>query len=341
MAGTGRDQSGGAAPQQRRARRPWGSPPLAVQAASQRDRRGPPLIAGWWLGLLAITGCTSAFQPMGPAVREPAINDGCIVTADGYPLPLRAWVPEGPVHAVLLALHGFNDYSAAYATVGPVFARHGILTYAYDQRGFGATRQPGIWPGGATLVADLETVAGLLRRRHQDLPFYLLGESMGGAVVMTALARDLAPGSPLTEVKGAVLVAPAVWGRKTMAPVPRLALWLTNALVPGIAMTAPRELNIRPSDNIEMLRLYSRDPLVIKATRVDTMNGLVELMGEALAAAPHFSVPALIQYGSHEQILPRPAVERMLASLPQPKNVASPMLPTPLEIVMLVRLVQS
>jgi len=86
--------------------------------------------------------------------------------------------------------------------------------------------------------------------------------------------------------------------------------------VPGIAMTAPRELNIRPSDNIEMLRAFGRDPLAIKATRVDAMNGLVELMGEALAAAPRFTVPALILYGSHEQILPRPAVERMLASLP-------------------------
>ena len=218
--------------------------------------------------------------------------------------------------AVLLALHGFNDYAKAYAGAGPIFARHGILTYAYDQRGFGATERPGIWPGTATLIADLETVTGLLLSRHPGVPLYLLGESMGGAVVMTALASPVPPGSPLARVTGAVLVAPAVWGRETMAWLPGLALAVTNTLVPGISLTAPRELHIRPSDNDEMLRAFGRDPLVTKATRVDAMNGLVDLMSEALASAPRFRRPALVLYGVHDQILPSAAIERMLSSLP-------------------------
>ena len=45
-------------------------------------------------------------------------------------------------------------------------------------------------------------------------------------------------------------------------------------------------LHILPSDNIPMLREFSRDPLVIKETRVDTIKGLVLLMSEALEAAP-------------------------------------------------------
>ncbi len=253
---------------------------------------------------------------MGPARQAPALIDGFAIAADGYFLPLRLWRPEGPARAVIVALHGFNDYSNAFATAGPAFAADGIVTYAYDQRGFGATLRRGIWPGSPTMVADLVTVAALVQERHPGLPLYLLGESMGGAVVMTALTLPRPPGSPLAAVAGAVLVAPAVWGRETMALMPRAALWLTNALVPGIAMTAPRELNIRPSDNVEMMKALSRDPLVIKATRVDTINGLVELMGEALAAAPRFETPALVLYGAHEQVLPGAAVRRVLATLP-------------------------
>ena len=290
--------------------------PRSRSSGGAPRRFGVPLGAGWWLSVLAIAGCSATLQPMGLPITTPAIHeDAYVVTADGYRLPLRVWRPPGPVVAVLLAVHGFNDYSNAYASVGPILARHGILTYAYDQRGFGATHNPGIWPGSATLIADFDVVAGLVQRRHPDIPFHVLGESMGGAVVLTALARDLPPEAPLARVRGAVLVAPAVWGRATMAFLPRVALWLTNALVPGIAMTAPRELNIRPSDNVEMLRAYARDPLVIKATRVDAMNGLVELMGEAQASAPRLRIPALILYGANEQILPWPAINRMLENL--------------------------
>lgn len=284
--------------------------------------RRPPRMLGWWLGVLALTGCASSFQPMGPAVGVPTLNDGAVVTADGYRLPVRSWRPEGPARVVLVALHGFNDYSNAYANVGPVLARYGILTYAYDQRGFGATRRPGVWPGTETLIADLETVAGVVAARHPGVPLYVLGESMGGAVVMTAFGRPLTKDSALGAVRGAVLVAPAVWGRETMAPVPRIALWLTNAMMPGMALTAPAQLNIRPSDNTEMLRAFARDPLAIKATRVDAMNGLVELMGQALAAVPNLGVPSLVLYGAHERILPKGAVGRALSSLGPDHRIA-------------------
>ena len=83
-----------------------------------------------------------------------------------------------------------------------------------------------------------------------------------------------------------MLVAPAVWGRVTMSVLERVSLWAGDALFPGLELTG-RGLNITPSDNVPMLRALSRDPLVIKATRVDTVKGLVDLMDLALASASH------------------------------------------------------
>ncbi|MEI8394763.1 MAG: alpha/beta fold hydrolase [Rhodospirillaceae bacterium] len=275
---------------------------------------------GFWFSLLAVSGCVGTLQlgglPINTPVMVPEAVPGAVIAADGYRLPLRLWSPDGPIRVLLLALHGFNDYSNAFAGIGPVLASRGILTCAYDQRGFGTTLNQGVWPGGATLRSDMETVAGLLQKRYPGVPMYLLGESMGGAVIMSALGGAVRPDSPLAAIKGAVLVAPAIWGRETMAAAPRIALWLANSLVPGLTLTTPRELKIHPSDNVEMLRAYSRDPLVIKATRVDSMNGLVELMGEALAAAPRFKTPALVMYGQHEEVLPKPAVLSLLERLP-------------------------
>ena len=103
-----------------------------------------------------------------------------------------------------------------------------------------------------------------------------------------------------------------MWGRATMELLPRLALWAGVRLMPGLTLTG-RGLKIKPSDNIEMLRALSRDPLVIKATRVDTIYGLVDLMDAALASAPLLDAPMLVMYGAKDEIVPQAPIRRFVA----------------------------
>ena len=243
----------------------------------------------------------------------PRFTDRAFVTADSRVLPLREWLPHGKVEAVILALHGFNDYSNAFAGPGKAWAKDGIATYAYDQRGFGAAPERGRWPGRSALAADAATASRILRRRYPDVPLYLLGESMGGAVAVVALTGE--SGAPIPDVDGVILAAPAVWGRATMGILPRLALWTGVRLMPGLTLTG-RGLHIMASDNIAMLRALARDPLVIKATRVDTIYGLVNLMDAALASAPRLRLPLLLMDGARDEIIPREATRRFVRALP-------------------------
>jgi alpha-beta hydrolase superfamily lysophospholipase len=261
------------------------------------------------LAALLLAGCAPERQYPGLAVEAPHIDGDALVTADDFALPLRRWLPEGKPKIVVLALHGMNDYSLAFEKPATEWAKLGIATYAYDQRGFGGSWNRGLWPGADTLTADLATAARLVRARHPGVPLYLLGESMGGAVVLTAMAER-----PLPDIAGAVLIAPAVWGRDTI-PLPlRVSLWLAAHTVPSLELTG-QELDIRPTDNIEMLRAMFRDPRVIKATRVDTIYGMVNLMDRALQAAPEAKPPILLLYGENDQVIPRKptleAIERM------------------------------
>src|SRR5246127_1662007 len=152
----------------------------------------------------------------------PHFTDTGFVTADGQGLPLREWLPTGEVKAVVLALHGFNDYSNAFEIPGEAWAKQGIATYAYDQRGFGAAPERGFWPGRAALASDAATASHILRRLYPGVPLYLLGDSMGGAVAVVAMTRESGTQSP--DVDGVILTAPAVWGRATMDLLPRPAL---------------------------------------------------------------------------------------------------------------------
>jgi len=65
-----------------------------------------------------------------------------------------------------------------------------------------------------------------------------------------------------------------------------------------------------------MLRALARDPFVLKGARIDTMYGLVDLMGDALAAAPRLGLPLLLMYGAHDQLVPRNAMAAFTARLP-------------------------
>jgi alpha-beta hydrolase superfamily lysophospholipase len=235
------------------------------------------------------------------------------VAGDGQVLPLRKWLPDGAVKAVILALHGFNDYSNAFDGPGDAWAKRGIATYAYDQRGFGAAPERGFWPGRAALAADAVTASWILRRLYPGVPLYLLGDSMGGAVAVVAMTRE--SGTSVPDVDGVILTAPAVWGRATMDLLPRLALWAGVRLMPWLTVTG-RGLEIKPSDNIAMLRALSRDPLVIKETRIDTIFGLVDLMDAALDSASLLDVKLLVMYGAKDEIVPNTPIRRFVGSLP-------------------------
>jgi alpha-beta hydrolase superfamily lysophospholipase len=95
----------------------------------------------------------------------------------------------------------------------------------------------------------------------------------------------------------------------------RSALFLAYNIVPSMTLTG-QSLGIRASDNEEALRELSLDPLFIKATRVDAIKGLVDVMDMATAAAPLLTQRALILYGAKDQIIPKPPFYHFLRSLP-------------------------
>ena len=265
-----------------------------------------------------VSACVSRQTPSGPRLAAPHQNEDSFILSDGARLPFRAWMPAGAPRAVVLALHGFNDSRDAWDIPGPAFAAAGIAVYAPDQRGFGAAPGRGFWPGTDTLVEDAAEMAALLRRRHPNARLVLMGESMGGAVLMCLATRASAP-----DDVSYVLIAPAVWGRARMNPFLRSGLWLAANLVPGLEVSRPPPpVRILASDNPQALRALAENPLTMRATRFDTLRGLVDLMDTALAAAPYFAAPALVQYGGHDQLIPPEATRATWAALPQGARLA-------------------
>jgi alpha-beta hydrolase superfamily lysophospholipase len=262
---------------------------------------------------LSLGGCVSVSMPAGPAVQAARIDDGAFEMADGVRLPYRAWLPTGgPPQAVILALHGMNDSRDAWEIPAPAFAAAGMAVYAPDQRGFGDAPGRGYWAGGDAMVGDARAMAELLRASHPDATLVLMGESMGGAVLMR-LATEPEPPRDARYV----LVAPAVWGRARMNLFLRATLWLAYEMVPGMTAARAPGVTITASDNRDALIRLSRDPLTIHETRVDAVKGLVDLMDAALAAAPRFTQSGLFLYGGRDELVPPAATAATWNSLPR------------------------
>jgi acylglycerol lipase len=268
------------------------------------------LVLGAAVLLTGLGACAPRLMAVGEAIYEPRVDivaaSTMAVMPDGARLPLRVFQAKEP-RAIIVALHGFNDYGASFEEPGPGpwLAAQGITLYAMDQRGFGRAPGRGLWAGDTRMAEDAATFVRLARERHPGLPVYLLGTSMGGAVAMRSMTLAEPP-----EVDGLILVAPAVWGWKAMNDFYGAVLWAAARLAPSYTLTG-RGLEIMPSDNIEMLRALGRDPLVIKGTQIGTIYGLVNLMESAYDAASHIRVPVLLLYGAKDEIVPAPPVDKV------------------------------
>lgn len=229
----------------------------------------------------------------------PVHRDGIFAGAGGLRLYYQSWLP--PVgqakKAVLINLHGLGDHSGLYPALANHFPGRGIALYAYDMRGNG--RSPGQraylrgWP---EYRGDLHAFVGQVRKWEGNLPLFLLGNSLGGLVVL-----DYALHYP-AGLSGVIAAAPP----------------LGEVGVPPFLMALGRIMSrICPRFSLEVgmdLSGLARDPAVVNTVLADPLfhrRGTARLSTEVTAAirrvqarAETLSVPLLILHGSADRMVP-------------------------------------
>jgi alpha-beta hydrolase superfamily lysophospholipase len=303
-----------------------GGGPLAAhpnRGTPRRIRRAAVRLAVVAAALATLSACAPITQRAAvppAAFAGPRLEQNSFVSFDGTRLGLSSWTPEsGEPWAVIVGLHGMNDYGQAFWMAGPWWAKQGIATYAYDQRGFGRSPQRGVWAGEKLTSEDLRTICTLLRARYPHATIAVVGESMGGAVAIEAFASDRPP-----DADRLVLLSPAVWGWSSQPLLNRLALWITAHTIRSTEIEPPDVIveHITASDNLGELRRMGRDPEMVWATRPDAVYGLVGLMDRASRNVARLQVPTAYLYGAHDEIIPKKASFPAAARLRPPGRTA-------------------
>jgi alpha-beta hydrolase superfamily lysophospholipase len=104
---------------------------------------------------------------------------------DGLQLYYQHWWLTIPARATLILVHGLGGHSGLFQNVVDVLVPQGYHLYALDLRGHGRSPgQRGYINAWAELRGDVKALFDLVRRDHPDLPQFILGHSVGGAVVL-------------------------------------------------------------------------------------------------------------------------------------------------------------
>lgn len=107
----------------------------------------------------------------------------------------RQWQNEsGPYKGVIQIVHGISEYIDRYAHVARFLAGQGFVVVGCDHLGHGRTalspeeygffREKGGWH---TVSADVRRLRVLMGQKYPDLPYFLLGHSMGSFLARTYL----------------------------------------------------------------------------------------------------------------------------------------------------------
>jgi alpha-beta hydrolase superfamily lysophospholipase len=113
-------------------------------------------------------------------------------SADGTTIIAYRWDPAGAPRAAVQLTHGMGEHARRYEHVARALNEAGLVVYAQDQRGHGASAGPEAlgdlgedsWPG---LVDDIGLLSAQIRAEHPGLPLILLGHSMGSFAVQQYL----------------------------------------------------------------------------------------------------------------------------------------------------------
>jgi acylglycerol lipase len=228
--------------------------------------------------------------------RPTPATAGWVEAPDGVQLYWRGWLPAAPPTAIVAVHHGICEHGERYPNAVRVLVDAGYGVYALDARGHGRSEgRPASYDRFAQLVADLDSFLVQVVRPASQLPTYLLGYSLGGAV---AVAHAI---SHQDELAGAIVIGSALGLGSGVSRVQyRLA-----AVLSAVAPRCPL-IRLRPAEmtsDAEVVRSYEADPLIHHG-RLDAR--FLGEMAKAIRSLPldfhRLRLPLLLIHGADDVI---------------------------------------
>ena len=240
---------------------------------------------------------------------------------DNHIFQYMAWKPKKDSTNIILAVHGYNDYSNAFYIPGNHLLNSGTETISFDLRGFGRNQDRGTWFNLQYHLDDIFFNLKKIKDKHPEKNIFLLGESMGGAIILSLANKyhDL-------PIDGLILVAPAIWNFSESNFWKSLTLRVFSTIFPNLKVSGKGIIKVKASNNIEMLKELSQDRFFIHKPTFESLQGITELMDESFIDTQNYlkkpSYRTLILVPIIDEIVPRKPIISLLEDEDVKKNLS-------------------
>lgn len=232
----------------------------------------------------------------------------------------KVYIPEGEIKGLFHIVHGMTEHIGRYDYTMRRIAENGYICFGYDNLGHGKTANDDSELGFIAhkdgykyLIEDVSVYANEIRKKYgEDLPYYLLGHSMGSFIVRCSALKK-APDKLIImgtggENKAATLGIALIKSIKTVKGEMHF-----SQLVDKIAFGAYNARFLNENDKYswltkdeEIRRIYGEDKYCTFKFTVSAMQDLMKLL--VLSNSPKWfknldkNLPVLLVSGQEDPV---------------------------------------
>ncbi|KAG9472329.1 monoglyceride lipase [Eleutherodactylus coqui] len=231
--------------------------------------------------------------------------------ADGQKIYCKCWKPKGQPRALVFVVHGAGEHCCRYDDLAQILSGLNFYVFSHDHVGHGQSE------GDRMIVSDFQIYVrdslqhvDLVRKAFPDLPMFICGHSMGGAIsILMANERP-------TEFSGLVLISPLVLPNPESATSFKVfAAKILNHVLPNLSLGCIDPNSV--SRNKQEVQSYVTDPLVYHGgMKVSFGVQLLNATSRVEKALPHFKLPLLLFHGTADKLCDIRGSQLMMDTVP-------------------------
>jgi alpha-beta hydrolase superfamily lysophospholipase len=185
-------------------------------------------------------------------------DEGFFEGIDDTQLYFQCWKPDGVVKGVLIVIHGYGEHSGRYLNIVNTLIPEGYAVYALDHRGHGKSEGRRCYVDRFTdYLEDVEIFEKLVRGKEKDLPFHMLGHSMGSLIANHYIATM----ADQQLYRSLILSGTGASPGAGINTVKRYLGKIFSSILPKLSLSAGLDPNTMSHDQ-KVVEDYVNDPLV-------------------------------------------------------------------------------
>ncbi|CAK4780380.1 unnamed protein product [Aphanomyces euteiches] len=219
----------------------------------------------------------------------------------------QTWIPKGnhdDVKGVVILIHGMNEHSSNMMALVQTLIEEKYTVYAFDLEGFG--RSSGLHAyvySYESLVDDIHQHVKTVQTKWPTKKRFLLGGSLGGALLLHRLLRDT------SDIDGAIIQCPALEIHASRQPsaIVQAIGYAIITIAPHLAlMSSNGGKGSSESVREQVQKMKNEDPMYYTGKlRLGTafqVKSCVESLQKKLATHRSIPIPILLQHGTADVI---------------------------------------